>query len=85
MTKRAQQIVETGVTTLPFEANEAADVQQRTLAINNIEAYEDAIRQYREKIVALVQRGSMSEQTAARLITEAEYTFYQQLVQVSYN
>lgn len=55
------------------------------LQLENISVYEEAIAKFRLEIVDLVQRGSMTEQVASRIISENEYSFFQQLVSIKLN
>lgn len=61
----------------------SAEPQPRIL-LGGIDIYTDAIKKFRDQIFDLVRQGTMSEQTAARIILEHEYSFFQQLIQVEY-
>ena len=54
------------------------------LQIVNLEKYEDAIHQFRQQLAGLVERNSMSEQVAAKILAETEYSFFQQFIEITY-
>lgn len=59
-------------------------VSQKKIVFENIEDYKDAISQFKESMVALVNEKVMSEQTAAKIILETEYSFFQQIIAINY-
>jgi hypothetical protein len=70
-----------------------ADTQEGTLirkpatpeiTLHQSDVYADAIGKFRLKMIDLVKQGAMSEQTAAKIILEQEYHFFQQIVSVEY-
>jgi hypothetical protein len=59
-------------------------VKTPRITLIGINEFKEAIVQYREEIVGLVRDGTISEQTGAKIILDAEYSFFQQLVGVKF-
>jgi hypothetical protein len=57
----------------------------RKVELHDIDLFADAIYQTALKLDKLVEQGTISKQTRDRLILEYEYSFFQQLVAISYD
>ncbi|MNT76602.1 hypothetical protein D3C72_2156320 [compost metagenome] len=55
-----------------------------SLYFNGVAEYVQAIGEFRLHIVELKQSGIIAESTASRIILDAEYNFYNQLVSVNF-
>jgi hypothetical protein len=56
----------------------------KTIFLNGLQNYKDAIVRYRQELGQLIQDQVISEQTAQRLLLDAEYSFFQQMISVEY-
>lgn len=57
----------------------------KRVSLRGKEEFVNAISQYKAEITQMVQAGVLSEQNAIKLILDAEYGFFQQLVGIEYN
>ncbi len=60
------------------------DGANKKIIFNNLDEYKDAITQFKNEMIALVNGKVISEQTATRIILETEYSFFQQIIEIHY-
>lgn len=80
----SRQTVPPDAIELPVGLPEPEQPISKKITLHNLDEYIDAVSQYKARIIMLAQQGAMSEAVAERVIAESEYSFYVQLVKVTY-